>query len=177
MAAERKILGQVWLMPKDNNSYSLVQDEIIIVAGKDSYNKTTVLVEDIWVDLKKANQHQYKVDETSRGSYFYWEYKMTDTENEDAEVTVKFECPKPAAGVFTEPYKPEDWEGEYPKYWVARLKTAKENYEYNYSIQKKEIIIPGTSYIDPTSGSPKVVEEIREQNTDLGDITNLLNMF
>ena len=57
------------------------------------------------------------------------------------------------------------------------MKEAVSNYETRAAIQKKEIIFPGTEYVDPGTGELVKVSETRVKNTDVSDITNLLNLF
>jgi hypothetical protein len=52
-----------------------------------------------------------------------------------------------------------------------------ENYEYEAAIQKKEIVFPGTQYVDFNTGELVEVAETKISNTDIGDITNLISMF
>lgn len=166
MDQSKTIKGDVWIQ-----GASLVQEQILVVPGKDSYTNTIILIDDIWKDL--SGEGTYK---TNGKGYFYWEYKMTDTENDDVEVTLKFECPRPKEGLFKEPYNPDDVTGDYAKYWVGKLKTAQNNFENKAAIQKKEIVFPGSNYVNQ-NGEFIQVEETKVSNTDLGDITNLLNLF
>lgn len=163
----KTIKGEVWIQGS-----SLVQEQILLVPGSASSTNVISLIDDIWADLETGGG-TYK---TNGKGYFWWEVKMTDTETEDSEVTVKFECPKPKEGLFSEPYDPDKADGEYAKYWVGRLKTATENYEYKAAIQKKEVVFPGTSYVNQ-NGELVEVKETKVGNSDIGDITNLLNMF
>ena len=101
---------------------------------------------------------------------------MTDTEDDNVEIVVKFECPKPKEGLFKEPYNPKEQIGEYAKYWVTRLKTTVDNYELKSTVQRKEVIFPGTTYVD-SKGEVVELEDTKFSNNDLGDITNLLNIF
>ena len=162
------IKGQAWI-----SGNSLVQDQIMVVPGVDSFSNTIVLIDNIWEDLTSASG-QYK---TNNKGYFYWEYKQTMIDNPDVEITVNFECPKPKAGLFEPPYDPEQVEGEYAKYWVSRLKTAEENYNKSIAIQKKEIIFPETEYLSWETGDSKKVEKTVIENNDLGPIDNLLNLY
>lgn len=164
--SEKTIKGAAWIQGD-----SLIQEQLLVVPGKDVITNTVVLVKDIWKDL--TTEGTYKV---ANGKYFYWEYKATSHEDDDVELTLKFECPKPKEGLFKEPYDPEQVEGGYAKYWVAKLKEAQENYEYKAAIQKKEIVFPGTGYVGQDGNYVKV-DEIRVKNDDLGDITNLLGYF
>lgn len=167
MSESKTLKGQAWIQGD-----SLVQEQILLVPGKISTINIVSLIPNIWEDLT-SDSGEYK---TNGKGYFYWEYKMTDTTNDDVEVTIKFECPKPKYGIFKEPYDPEQVSGEYSKFWVNKLKIASENYEYKSAIQKKEIVFPGTGYVDQ-NGEYIKVEELRVNNSDIGDITNLLNIF
>lgn len=181
MSDTKTINGQAWILntvlnkgtEEETVKSSLVQDQILVVAGVGSFSNTVVLIDDIWEDLTSASG-QYQ---TNGNGYFYWEYQQTTIDDDDVEVTVKLECPKPKEGLFTAPYDPDSVEGEYAKYWVAKIKLATDNYEYKMAIQKKEIIFPGSKYRDEVTGDLITEEEIRVQNTDLGDIENLLNLY
>ena len=163
----KTIKGQAWIEGDD-----LVQEQILITStGRDSYN-TVILVKNIWDDLTKEN-HEYKV---GKKGYYYWDYKMTDTEDDTIEKDIQFECPKPKVDLFTEPYNPDNVDGEYAKYWVEKLKITQENADKCSSIQRKEILFAGTSYTDQ-QGNIVTIEDQVENNSDLGDITNLLSMF
>lgn len=167
MSETKTIKGDVWIQGN-----SLVQEQILVVAGKDSYSNVVTLIEDIWQDLL-SDSGTFK---SNGKNYFYWEYYMTDTENDDTEVKINYECPRPKEGLFEKPYDPDEYDSEYAKYWVGKLKTAEENYENCAAIQKKEIVFPGTRYIDQ-NGEFIEVKETKISNTDLGEITNLLNLF
>lgn len=166
MSETRTIKGQAWIQEN-----KLVQEQILLMPNKPDSSNVIALIEDIWEDLKGVGTYK-----TNGKGYFYWEYTMTDTEDDSVEVTVKFECPKPKEGLFSEPYDPDKQTGEYSKYWVNRLRVAKENYEYKATIQKKEVIFPGTEYVN-SNGELVKVEATKFTNNDIGDITNLLNMF
>lgn len=161
------IKGQAWI--EGNN---LVQEQITFTATGHDSCETVILVENIWDDLTKEN-HLYKV---GKPGYYYWDYKMTDTEDDTIEKDIMFECPKPKFDLFSEPYDPETVNGEYAKYWVQKLKTTQENMDKCSSIQRKEILFAGTSYTDQ-KGDIITIEDTVENNTDLGDITNLLSLF
>ena len=161
------IKGQAWIQGD-----SLVQEQILIVPNSAATRNVVVLIDNIWEDLT-SDEGTYKYNGKN---YFYWEYKMTDTEDDDSEITIKFECPRPKSGLFTEPYDPEKVNGKYSKYWVSKLEQATNNFEYKAAIQKKEIVFPGTSYVNQ-EGELVKVEETRICNNDLGDISNLLGFF
>lgn len=167
MSKSKIVKGQAWIIED-----SLVQEQILITPGQVSTTNTVELIKNIWEDLKTEGTYK----SNKKKNYFYWEYKMTDTENEDAEITVKYTCPEPKEGLFEEPYNPDEVSGDYAKYWVKRLKESTENYEYKAAIQKKEIVFPGTRYVNQ-EGEVVEVEGTKISNTDIGDITNLLGLF
>jgi hypothetical protein len=101
---------------------------------------------------------------------------MTDSFDDTVEVTVKVECPRPKNGLFTEPYDPSTGKNDWEKYWLSKFKTAYDNATKYYTIQPKEIVFPGTEYVNP-QGEIVTVEERSEVNNNLGDITNLLTLF
>ena len=189
MSDTKTIKGQAWI-----SGDSLVQDIITMTANGlsvTSTESTETLISNIWDDLTDQNpsdQYHYK---TNGKGYFYWETMMTSMEDDDIEVKVNIECPKPKPTLFPEPYNPEDYtdEKKYSKYWVTKLKTAQENYENEYAIQRKEVIFNGCSYLKtdqlPEGASADNYPEGWEiklpdytfNNSDLGDITNLLSMF
>ena len=167
MADYKVIKGQAWI---DGNA--LNQEQIMVIPKRPAITNIISLIPDIWEDLTSASG-TYK---SNGNGYFYWEYQQTDSENDDIEVTIRFECPKPKPGLFKEPYDPDSVEGEYAKYWVRRMKVASENYEKAYAIQRKEVILKGTEYLN-SEGSIVKVEDKVESNTNLGDIMNLLGLF
>ena len=166
MSESRIVKGQAWIQGD-----KLVQEQILITPGSVSSTNVVALIENIWEDLIGAGPYK-----TNGRGYFYWEYKMTDTEDDNVEMVVKFECPKPKEGLFQEPYDPSKCSGEYSKYWVGRLKTAVDNFELKSTVQRKEVIFPGTTYVD-SKGDVVELEDTKFSNNDLGDITNLLNIF
>ena len=154
--------------------YSLVQDVFLIVPGQAVTKNTCEIVGDIVKDLRSEGTYKW-----NGKKYFYWEYKMTDIENDDVVHTVKYEVPKP--DYFGDNFfKPEDTlenlQGDYAKYWFKKYQTAKENFEYKEAIQRRELVLPPTQYVN-ASGELVKVDEIRVHNNDLGDITNLLGLF
>lgn len=166
MSESRIVKGQAWIQGD-----KLVQEQILITPGSVSSTNVVALIENIWEDLIGTGTYK-----TNGRGYFYWEYKMTDTEDDNVEMVVKFECPKPKEGLFQEPYDPSKCSGEYSKYWVGRLKTVVDNFELKSTVQRKEVIFPGTTYVD-SKGDVVELEDTKFSNNDLGDITNLLNIF
>ncbi len=173
MAEATKILyGQAWV-----NDGSLWQDQIV-VTGLDLINQTIKIIDDIWEDLL-SDEGTYK---TNGKGYFYWEINMTDVGDDSIINTVFYECPKPDRSKLTDEddnlLELNDVSGDYATYWLQKFITATDNYETSSAIQKKEITFPGTSYIAPTSdGGSEVITlaETKIQNTDIGDISNLLS--
>lgn len=173
MNETKLIKGQAWI-----SGNSLVQDQIMVVPGVDSFSNTICLIQDIWADLTSASG-QYKTNQ--KKDYFYWEIKQTTLDNPDVEITVNFECPKPKSDLFIDPETKqlvdiEDVQGDYAKYWVNKLKIAEGNAS-KATIQKKEIIFPETEYLSFTDGEFKHIEEKEVRNDDLGPIDNLLNLY
>lgn len=167
MSKSKIIKGQAFIIEN-----ALVQEQILLTPGQASTTNIVELIKNIWDDLKTKGTYK----SNKKKNYFYWEYEMTDTENEDSVIKVKMECPQPKEGLFEEPYDPETVEGDYAKYWVKKLKESTENYEYKAAIQKKEIVFPGTRYVNQ-EGEVVEVEGTKISNTDIGDITNLLGLF
>lgn len=175
----KTILGQAWIF-HNNGTDSLVQDQILVTTKGMSEN-TVVLIPNIWNDLtdeEPSAQYHYK---TNKKGYFYWEVEMTSMEDDDIKVKVNIECPKPKPGLFQEPYDPDSYNNDtYSKYWVAKMKTAKENYENEYAIQRKEVVFKGfdtDTYQDQTGEYLNDYNDYTFNNSDLGDITNLLSLF
>ena len=77
---------------------SLVQNQTLISSSGVSEN-IVPLIKNIWEDLLKADgAHEYKSN--LKKTYFYWEYKMTDSEDDTTEITRMIECPRPKEGLF-----------------------------------------------------------------------------
>lgn len=179
MSESKSTYGQAYIIKRglDSNNrriYSLVQDVFLIVPGQAVATNTVEIVGNIIEDLRSEGTYKW-----NGKKYFYWEYSMTDIGDDDTTVTVKFECPPPSyfGDIFFKDTDTLDTlDGDYAKYWFEKYSTAKENYEYKGSIQKKEIVFPKTSYVN-SNGDLVEVDEIKVTNTDVGDITNLLNLF
>ena len=165
MSDSKTIKGQPYIL-KD----TLYQEQILMSPGVVSTSQTIALINNIWEDLITGPS----TAKTNGRGYFFWEVQMTDPENDDVELTIKFECPKPTPIVFD---RLKNSDTDYGKYWAERLKTAIDNYEYEAAIQQKEIVFPGTQYVDSNTGELVEVEETRIANTDIGDITNLISLF
>ena len=166
----KTIKGQAWIMGN-----KLLQDQTLILSNGETSNNTVALVEDIWKDLT-SDSGTYKYNGKS---YFYWTYKMTSMEDDNTEVEVMIECPRPKDGLWGDgPFDKElaTAKGDWAKYWLKKFKTAYDNAVNSQTIQPKEILFPGTQYVTST-GDLKEVEETRIQRDDLGDIENLLSGF
>lgn len=151
---------------------SIVQDQILFIPGKEPSHNTVIIVEDIWADLT-SNSGTFKKGD--RPGFFYWEIKETDT-SEDIDIDVKLECPQPKSDLFEYPYVQNSSDNDYVKYWKAKFIEGEKNYEEAISIQKKEITFPGTKYVDQ-NGDLIELKETKVDNTDIGDISNLLGLF
>lgn len=173
MSKSKTIYGQAWI-----SGNSLVQEQLLIIPGSSVVSENTVvLIEDIWKNLTEepgSSNYGYK---TNGKKYFYWEVQMTDMEDDTVIKKVKIECPAPKEGLFEEPYDLDKVSGDYAKYWVNKYKIAQENNEASFAIQRKSITFPGTTYVDYRTGELKKREEIKVENNDLGDISNLLGLF
>ena len=165
----KEIKGQAWIADD-----KLMQDVILILPNGQTSSNTIALIPDIWEDLRSSSS----TAKTNGKGYWYWEYKMTDSTNDDVELTVKIECPRPKEGMFLPPYDLDSVNSDWEKYWVGKYKEAYDNAAESMTIQPKNIILPGTSYVDYSNGGQtKTIEEIKTPNLDTGDITNLLGLF
>lgn len=169
MADEKIIKCQAYICGN-----SLVQEQIKLYPYG-STDMTVVLIENIWDDLTSASG-TYQVG-VKKAGYFYWEYQMTDSEDDNIEVTVHHECPRPKDGLFMPPYDPDAVEGDYAKYWVEKMREASENYEKAAAIQRKEVLLKGTEYFDPVLEGIRTIDDMVETNSNFGDIMSLLNLF
>lgn len=157
------IKGQAWV-----SNGKLVQDQIAIFPGGKSTSNVVVLIEDIWADLLTTGTYK-----TNGKGYFYWEVETTNIGDDDLEEIVFIECPRPRDEDFE---KLESATGEWAEYWSKRYKTALENAEKYLAIQKKEIVFPGTNYLNQY-GEMIQIDEKKETTNELGSIANLLSMF
>lgn len=191
---EKVIRGQAWIF--DNKQ--LVQDCIKMdTLTGETYNYTDILVKDIWENLfasgctssATSNNYQYKYKESKdkegnvRPVFFYWEYEMSDSESDaETNATVMIECPRPCSKYTNDAPDFKELEkhaetSQYAKFWLDKLKAFSDNYEKSAAIQKKEIVFSKTQYRDFSTGEITEVNEVRKDNSDLGDITNLLSYF
>lgn len=163
----KTIFGQAYIVGD-----SLVQDQMLLAPGGILSNNTVVLIKDIWEDLQSETG---KVKSNSKG-YFYWEVTMTSSENDDVNLVVRVEAPRPKPGLWGEDLSKVKANSEWAKWWLKKAQGAANNYEKEYAIQKKHITLAGTSYISQT-GSTITLEDKVVQNNGLGDIENLLTIF
>jgi hypothetical protein len=173
MSKSKTIYGQAWI-----HGNSLVQEQLLVVSGSSVVSENiVVLIDDIWDNLTKESESCEFGYKTNGKKYFYWEVQMTDLEDDSIVHKVKIECPAPKEGLFSEPYDPEKATGSYAKYWINHYKTAQENNEASFAIQKKSVTFPGSNYFNFSTGELKKTEDIIIENNDLGDISNLLGLF
>ena len=169
--ATRTCYGQAFIQGDQ-----LVQETITFTDTGEAYNGINVIIEDIWEDLL-ADSHQYK---KSGKKYFYWEY--TQTNDEDTDITIKFEAPVPKPRLFDstgllEEIDPTPYQGEYPKYWIEKINESRKNYENKIAIQKKEIIFAENKTVNFDDGSIVDNPGYKVVNNDLGYIENLISIF
>ena len=182
-ANSKTVKGQAWV-----EGDSLKQEQLLMLPGSSIVSENIVsLIDNIWDNLaeEEGNDPTYGY-KTNKKRYFYWEVKMTDTADEMNEVTVKVECPKPDMKffekIFGENIEPSEWDiekatGSYAKYWAGVFKTADQNNKANFAIQKKVITITEGSTMDFKTGQIVETRQIKVDNNDIGDITNLLGLF
>ena len=166
----KTIKGQAWIFGD-----KLIQEQILILAdGKTSTNQVAI-IDDIWDNLVNGSS-TYPIKTNDKKNYFFWEYEMTDTLDDTTTKLIKLECPMPKEGLFTEPYDPTTGKTEWAKYWLNKYKTTEENAEV-MKIKKTEYTLPGTKRLNFSTGQQETTEDIKIENNDIGDITNLLSMF
>lgn len=181
MSNSKTIYGQAWILRDpnpENPKDSLVQEQLLIVKGSSIVSENTVvLIEDIWDNLLNPTEGGEYAYKSNGKKFFYWEVNMTDVNDDSIVHKVKIECPAPKEGLFEEPYDLDKVEGDYAKYWVNKLKTAKDNVEASFAIQRKSVTFPGSTYVNHTTNQVFTVDTIVVKNDDLGDISNLLGLF
>lgn len=185
---ENKIIkGQAWI----SATGSLLQDQICIYPDGRSTSNVVALIPDVWENLFTGggnNQEDVDYIWTNNKGFYFWKVKTTDIGDDSIEVDVFIQCPKPRYEdidrLLSTEISPRTVEingssvEEIPwvTYWAERYRTTLKNAEDKLAIQKKEIVFPGTSYIDQ-HGNTVEVEEKKETNYELGSIANLLSMF
>ena len=172
-AKTKTIYGQAWVQGD-----SLVQEQLLVSSDpKIPVTENVIsLIDNIWDNLttdKESSTYGYK---TNGKKYFYWEVDMTDVGDDTLIHKVKIECPKPKPGLFEEPYDPDKVSGDYAIYWVGKLKTADENNKASFAVQQKSVTFPSMTYYNHKEENVEL-PEIKVENNDLGDITNLLGLF
>lgn len=144
--------------------------------GSKSTENQSVLVPNIWEDLKKPSGGLYK----NVGNYFYWEANVTNKEG--VEEVIMFPAPDP----MKEDVDPDmNWEvnsGDSPwtAYWRAHYKAVEERQEDIYCICPKKIILEEVSlYVPKATGPERVTLPKRVINQPFGtpDPKYLLNDY
>ena len=172
MEDKKEILGELWI-----EKGALLQEVTSIYTNGKITQDVVVRIPNIWSSDQLTSTTEVEDIKTNGKGYFYWEFEMTDLYNDDVNVKVQIECPKPDYGIFSEPYDPDEYaENTYGNYWVTKLKESTENYENHVAIQRKNVTFKGSNYVNQ-NGELVQVEDTVFVNNDLGDITNLLNMF
>lgn len=173
----RTIKGQLSIIGN-----SLAQDQILLYTtdGKtvSQTNGMVTLIQDIWEELKNPAG----TCKTNKKGYWYWEFDVTDTETEK-DIKIKFECPRPEPEVFWDETKKDfDFkegknDSDWTKYWKTIMRRSEESkYNSTNGLQSKEIIFPGSKYIDQ-EGNEVEIPETTITRSDLGDISNLLDVI
>jgi len=178
MSDENRIIkGQAWV-----SGDKLLQDQIVFLNNIPTEN-TVILIPNIWKNLMEGPEGEEPEAKTNGKGYFYWKLKMNSIDNDSEVVDLLIECPKPRVENFEnseeciKELERNANSSEWAKYWYDRFVTAMENAEKKMTIQRKEVIFGGSSYIDP-NGEPKTIEEKHVQTDhELGSIANLLMMF
>lgn len=161
---KKDIKGQAWL-----SGDTLLQTITTFEEDGSVTEHNNVLVEDIWVDLL-SDSGTYKVNETKR--FFYWEYMMTDSENDDLEVKILFSCPTPKPDLDL-----EEGSGEWVEYWKKRIETYKSNFEKRSTIQPQTVDLGSYNYMNPATGQIENRPAESYERDGLSDIQNLLFLF
>ena len=203
--ANKTLYGQAWI-----HGNSVLQDQTVFEDGILTETKTVVLIDNIWEESlngegipaegasgKTLNDGAKDYQYNKKKNYFFWEYKMTNLDDE--EIKVKLECPKPSveffeknffkdgqSGVqyrFYSTYDPEliDESLAYARHYGEKLHTSGVNMEKSSVIQIKEINLDAieTTNFEKFEGN-QITSDLPKQtlvNNDLGDITNLLGLF
>lgn len=161
---KKDIKGQAWL-----SGDTLLQTITTFEEDGSVTEHNDVLVEDIWADLL-SDSGTYKVNETKR--FFYWEYMMTDSENDDLEVKILFSCPTPKPDLDL-----EKGSGEWVEYWKKRIETYKSNFEKRSTIQPQTVDLGSYNYMNPATGQIENRPAESYERDGLSDIQNLLFLF
>lgn len=206
--SKKVLYGQAWVCKN-----SVYQDQTVFENGVLTDTQTVVLIENIWDELSKeglesSNDKKINGDHSApnykynkKGNFFYWDYIMTNLEDE--EVIVKLECPKPTPEFFekyffkngenevkfgfyeTYDYETINEDFKYARYYGKKLQDAGKNMLKHSVIQVGEIDInamentstakiPGKN-IEP--GDTYTEDAYTIKQNDFGDITNLLGLF
>ncbi len=161
---------------------ALVQDQMLMVVLPNGSTTTSsnfvTLIKDVWADLKSTTSEIKQV----KGDCWCWEVKVTDTEDNSKEVTMKVQAPTPDKMVFWDEEKknfdlePNSDDSNWSKYWKEKIKNYLNSPSYGINaISPVEVTFPKTSYINQ-HGELVEKEEITFRRDDLGDMDNLLMM-
>lgn len=177
MSDSRTIKGQAWVSGNE-----LLQDQIVFLNNIPTEN-TVVLIPNIWENLMKGGAEGEPKAETNGKGYFYWKLEINSIDDDSEMVSFFVECPKPRVEDFEnseeciKALEENSTKSEWAKYWYERYNTAMENGKEKMTIQRKEVVFGGSSYVDP-NGELKTIEEKHVQTDhELGSIANLLMMF
>ena len=187
-----KFYGQAWI-----EGDSLVQEVITFTQGSDNLTQVDVLVANIWDNLKGTAAGKIEppvsIENTATGNdpaflgyfqspsnpkFFFWKIRQTPIDN-GSDFYIAYPCPEPKGDTFEPPYNPSDYSDStepWAHYWVTKIKEADENYEKSATIQRNEVVFPGTSFIGQ-DGDEVTINDFTYINNDLGDISNLLRLF
>lgn len=173
MAAQTKtIYGQPFLADE-----SLMQDvTLLVINGQNSTSSenTVVIIENIWNDLKSKTG---KFKNNGKG-FWYWEVDVTDMEDPDKTMKVKYPCPKPTMETFENNIEVSENDSAWTTYWKLKMKVTLDSlYNSTNAVQRKQVTLAGTTYVDQ-NGNVITLPAKTVINNDLGDIQNLLiNLF
>lgn len=160
----KTIKGQAWICDD-----KVFQTLTVYEDNGNVSEKQNVLVENIWDDL--MSEGTYK--SSSNGKVFFWEYQMTDPEEDTLTITTIIECPKPKYGLDL-----TNGVGKWCTYWRERIETYAENYEKRSTISPTSVEFGEYDYLNPATGEieHKPARSVRRDD-GLGDLSNLLYLF
>ena len=174
---DKKILyGDCFIVTNsEEGKESLVQNQTVVsvVNGKTIINDdVVVLIDDIWEgDLLTSGTYK----SNKKKNWFYWEFDKTSIDNDDIVIKEKFECPKPKEKYYDQLVN-GDFSGDYADYWKGKIETARENYEKEAAILKKEVILepcPDYTLVDGTNVTSEKKTIVRDNPFD--ELGNLLS--
>lgn len=165
MAITKTIKGSVWV-----SGNQLVQNQTLVTPNGMGEN-TVVLINDIWEDLLSS-------ESTAKRERNYWYWEVQQTNLEDEEVTVRFECPKPKDGLLDQyGLDPNNAVSDWAKYWVGKYKEVSDRYADSCTIQPKSVVFQSADLVDYDDGHMYTVDELTVPRNNLGDIKSLITKF